>query len=186
MAQLAKTFYPYDPLPAADLNTLVSFMNGIASGTNLEPNAVDTSAVKDKAITAQKIDFETLLLGQISPVTSAQNGISSTPTDITGTNLVITIPSGAEVRFTWSIPALSISSGDRANISLREGSTVYKEWLIARGTPLGSSASGQSTLVGLSGSHTFKLVFYVDVGSGVVGTNANATRSVEFWAEIVG
>lgn len=40
MAQLTKTFYPYDPLPAQDLNDLVTFMNGIASGGNLEVGAV--------------------------------------------------------------------------------------------------------------------------------------------------
>lgn len=50
MAQLAKTFYPYDPLPAQDLNDMVGFMNGIAAGTNLEPASVK----------APNIDFTTL------------------------------------------------------------------------------------------------------------------------------
>ena len=59
MAQLSKTFYPYDPLPAADLNTLVSFMNGIASGGNLENNAVTTPKIANGAVTASKIDFAT-------------------------------------------------------------------------------------------------------------------------------
>lgn len=41
MAQLAKTFYPYDPLPAQDLNDMVGFMNGLATGVNFNDSIIE-------------------------------------------------------------------------------------------------------------------------------------------------
>lgn len=49
MAQLSKVFFPYDPLPAQDLNDIVGFMNGIATGVNLEDESVTARTLAQSA-----------------------------------------------------------------------------------------------------------------------------------------
>ena len=146
---------------------------------------VTTAKIADTAVTASKIDFTTLLLGMITPIVVNQGAASMS--DMIGSSLTINIPAGRKVRLAWSVPLMSLNvSGSRLAVQLNEGSTVYRVWSQVRQFTLGSEIAGETILTGLSGSHTFKLVFGTEIGSGTTSTNADAAHPVEFYAEIVG
>lgn len=54
------SFTPFDILTAAEMNDLVENIESLADGTGIGDGSVDTAAIADEAVTADKIDWTTL------------------------------------------------------------------------------------------------------------------------------
>lgn len=98
MAQHNKTFYPYDPLPAQDLNDIVGFMNGIATGVNMEPGSVGPDTLAQSAVIPEKLNLGGLTdsgSGDISSTSYVNLSNSATVTiNVPASGVVLVLLSG--------------------------------------------------------------------------------------------
>ncbi len=173
-----------DFIPNMTLNSLF-FSTGEAPYGLPQTLQVTSYNLGKRSVKATSIDFETLLLGMITPITVNQGATGMA--DLIGSDLTITIPAGRKVRFAWSVPLMSLNvSGSRLAVQLNEGTTIYHVWSQVRLFTLGSEIAGETIMTGMSGIHTFKLVFGTEIGPGTTSTNADAIHPVEFYAEIIG
>lgn len=119
-------------------------------------------------------------------VTADQSGIT-TNTDLTGLAVTVNVMAGRRIKITAQVYPYSTVDGDTAAAAIEEGATV----LCATQYPkLPTNAAGtlnfSVVVMPTSGSHTYKLVGWLSVGSGNITFHATATRPAFILVEDIG
>lgn len=142
------------------------------TGTETLTNKTLTSPVINGSVTGTASNR----LGY-AQVTAGQSGIT-TATDLTGLTITVTVPAGGrDVQIFAQLPLVySTTTGDRVNLSIKEGSTTLALIYQSIDGTLGNFISMTAYLVApTAGSHTYKLTLTRDTGTGSETLYADAT-----------
>lgn len=109
--------------------------------------------------------------------TAAHNGIT-TITDLNSMTVTVDVPSGAIILITGYIPQITSSvTTDRADLSIREGSTTISTKYIGAHTQ-GGAGHVMARIAPSAGTHTYKLSVARGVGTGTISNFADATSKM--------
>lgn len=153
-------------------------------------NSVTTPAITDASVTAQKIDFTTLLLGSHIRITDFST--TGTNTQITGASISVTITTGMKIKITVSGPVASnTNSPSNTGVSIWDGTPgsgtqVGFNQITSGGANYGSPVNIVVILSPTAGVHTYNLALS-NIGGGTSTIySTNGTRPLTFLIERVG
>lgn len=89
--------------------------------------------------------------------TTTDQGSITTGTDLTTLSLAVTVTAGRLIKIAAFAPILSTVAGDRAVLSIQEGSTVLQQAIVELDSTLAQTAHAVTVLSPSAGSHTYKV-----------------------------
>lgn len=158
-------FIPFAILTAAELNQFVSNDQALAAGTGLNNGAV----------TAQKIDFTTLLLADVRKTTDFATSTTTNPVQITGMTASVSLVSGYKYRISYTASnCYQTGSGGALETTLWNGAVVS-------GTQV--TRNRMNSTVNVNSSPNIDTI-YTAISTGVVTFNVglrsgNGTATIE-------
>ena len=119
---------------------------------------------------------------------TANQGTFTTPTDLTGLSVAVTLVAGRRIRVTGQVIFTSTVGNDTAELQIREGATLLQEATATCGAANSGVATVHSSIVlaPTAGGHTYKLQGTRNSGTGNISTVANANAIAFILVEDIG
>jgi len=152
--------------------TKVMMLSGTQTVTG-DKTFTGTVGLPDGSATGAVLSTDAICLGY-AEITSNSTAVSS-DTDVTGLSVDVTVPDGGRrVKVTVNAPGLQGTSGARAVISIKEGTTVLSQ-KFAQITANNEGKEAYASFVPTAGDHTYKVSLARDAGTGTVNFVAAST-----------
>jgi hypothetical protein len=166
-----------------DHRTFRNEINALRNELRRVSTAVLTGRVSD--LEAAAADLPLGLLGY-AEVTSSQASISSA-VDLTDLSVTVTAGASRRLRVSAQVAGLPSTADNLIMVRIQEDTTVFSEFsLTLARTNASESLYGEVVVTPSSGSHTYKLVGLMAVGTGTVQMTAGATRPAFILVEDIG
>ena len=149
------------------------------TGATLPADTVATVSLTNGSVTGSKLSTSAISLGYAQIITTLSS--ITTAVDLTGLSVAVTVPAGGrDVLITGYFPGItSTVTSDRADISVKEGSTVLNSAFTSVGAQ-GCSATILARVPAPSpGSHTYKLNMG-RTGTGLLSIYSDASLAQAF------
>lgn len=155
--------------------TAPKLRNGIKWGET--PSGIEYTRIGGQWIVTTPV----VNLGSVKNTTTLQTGISTTPVELSGISLSVTLPTSAKLRFLVNVHTESTSPGDSVYILIRNDTTVIAKAPRAANSSPTTAGNGTSSTMAAeatlpAGTHRLNVALQRAFGSGTIKTAPNATE----------